>query len=256
MRLIINADDFGLTESVSKGILKGMKEGIITDTTMLTNTNHFDRSIELAKEAGVKEMGVHLNLTLLRPLLDAKKVKSIVDEHGNFYRKPPFIPSSFRKEEVRAELKAQIEKFLSSQLTLTHIDTHHGFSIVDEEMLQIIIELAKEYRVPMRKDAVLTEDPQIKNQLAISGVKTTDALYADFSSPKLQESVLFDAIAKYKDTDATVEIPCHPGFVDDELRRVSSLIDEREEDLQLCLNPQWFDYMKKHHVELIGFNQL
>lgn len=73
MRLIINADDFGLTESVSKGILKGMKEGIITDTTMLTNTNHFDRSIELAKEAGVKEMGVHLNLTLLRPLLDAKK---------------------------------------------------------------------------------------------------------------------------------------------------------------------------------------
>lgn len=65
MRLIINADDFGLTESVSKGILKGMQEGIITDTTMLTNTRHFDRSIELAKEAGIEAMGVHLNLTII-----------------------------------------------------------------------------------------------------------------------------------------------------------------------------------------------
>ncbi|MCM2989901.1 ChbG/HpnK family deacetylase [Bacillus safensis] len=256
MRLIVNADDFGLTESVSRGIIKGMQEGIITDTTMLTNTRHFDRSIDLAKEAGIEAMGVHLNLTLLKPLLVSGKVKSIVDNKGSFYRKPSLIPSTFHKEEVRAELRAQIEKFLSSGLTLTHIDTHHGFSVVHAEMFQIIIELSKEYRVPMRKDDALTDDPSIKYQLAESGVKTTDVLYVDFSVPMLQESALLGTIAKYKQTNTTVEIPCHPGFVDDELRTISSLNDKREEDLQLLLRQEWFGYMKEQGVELIPFSQL
>lgn len=256
VRLIINADDFGLTESVSKGILKGMQEGIITDTTMLTNTRHFDRSIELAKEAGIEAMGVHLNLTLLKPILESGKVQSIVDGKGNFYRKPSLIPSTFHKGEVRAELRAQIEKFLSSGLTLTHIDTHHGFSVMHAEMFQIILELAKEYRVPMRKDDVLTDDPFIKSQLAESGMKTTDVLCADFSVPIMQESVLINTIAKYKQTNATIEIPCHPGFVDDELRTISSLNDEREEDLQLLLKQEWLGYMKEQGIELISFSQL
>ncbi|MFS0657089.1 ChbG/HpnK family deacetylase [Bacillus sp. 179-C3.3 HS] len=256
MRLIINADDFGLTESVSRGIIKGMKEGIVTDTTMLTNTRHFDRSIEMAKEAGIEAMGVHLNLTLLKPLLESGKVTSIVDHNGDFYRKPSLIPSLFHKEEVRAELRAQIEKFLSSGLTLTHIDTHHGFSIVHADMLQIIIELAKEYRVPMRKDVALTEDLLMKQQLEESGVETTDDLYTDFSSPIVQESAVLDVIARYQQTDATVEIPCHPGFVDEELRGLSSLNDAREKDLSLFLNQKWFDYLKEHGVELISYSQL
>lgn len=156
MKLIVNADDYGITMRVSEGILHGMKQGLITDTSALVNSVHFEKSSVMALEAGITAMGVHLNLTFMAPVLEASAVQSIVDKSGRFYRKPGLIPASYDPGEVRTELKAQIEKFLASGLKLNHLDTHHGVSIKDTQILDLVMELAREYNVPMRRDDLLS----------------------------------------------------------------------------------------------------
>ncbi|MBR2566138.1 MAG: ChbG/HpnK family deacetylase [Paenibacillus sp.] len=255
MKLIINADDYGITMRVSEGILQGMKQGLITDTSALVNSVHFEKSSAMALEAGITTMGVHLNLTFMSPVLEASAVQSIVDESGRFYRKPGLIPSSYDAGEVRAELKAQIEKFLASGLTLNHLDTHHGVSVKDAQMLDIVMELAREYNVPMRRDDILS--PELKGKIAdAAGIRSTDMLCGDPAMPTLQESWFRGVLEQYKDTESIVEIAGHPGFADDELRSVTSLVDEREQDLALLMNPALREYVMEQGITLISYSQL
>ncbi|MGO4529483.1 carbohydrate deacetylase [Paenibacillus sp. 2TAF8] len=254
MKLIVNADDYGITMRVSEGILHGMKQGLITDTSALVNSEHFEKSSVMALEAGITAMGVHLNLTFMTPVLEASAVQSIVDESGRFYRKPGLIPASYDPGEVRAELKAQIEKFLASGLTLNHLDTHHGVSVKDAQMLDLVMDLAREYNVPMRRDDILS--PELEGKLAEAGIRSTDKLCGDPAMPSLQESWLRGVLDQYKDTEHIVEIAGHPGYADEELRSISSLVDERDHDLAVLVNPALMEYVKEQGIQLISYSQL
>ena len=68
-KLIMNADDFGLSEAVNYGILKGFQDGILTSTTIMANMPGFDHAVEMAKQHPEMHIGVHLNLTCYKPLL-------------------------------------------------------------------------------------------------------------------------------------------------------------------------------------------
>ncbi|MET1171626.1 carbohydrate deacetylase [Paenibacillus amylolyticus] len=254
MKLIVNADDYGITMRVSEGILHGMKQGLITDTSALVNSVHFEKSSVMALEAGITAMGVHLNLTFMAPVLEASAVQSIVDESGRFYRKPGLIPASYDPGEVRTELKAQIEKFLASGLKLNHLDTHHGVSIKDTQMLDLVMELAREYNVPTRRDDLLSG--QFEGKLADAGIRSTDRLCGDPAMPSLQESWFRSVLEQYKDTEYIVEIAGHPGYADEELRNISSLVDEREHDLALLMNPALKEYVTEQGIQLISYSQL
>ncbi|PJN65003.1 hypothetical protein PAEAM_05970 [Paenibacillus sp. GM1FR] len=254
MKLIVNADDYGITTRVSEGIIHGMKQGLITDTSALVNSEHFEESSAMALEAGITTMGVHLNLTFMAPVLDASDVRSIVDEAGNFYRKPNLIPASYDPAEVRAELKAQIETLLASGLTLNHLDTHHAVSIKDMVMLDLVMELAREYNVPMRRDDTLSAD--LNGSLAAAGIRTTDVLCADLAKPCLEETWFRAVLDQYQDTEYTVEIAGHPGYADETLHGITSLVDEREHDLALLMNADLWQYVKSQNITLISYSQL
>ncbi len=256
MKLIVNADDFGLTLGVSKGIIKGINEGIVTDTSALANSNSFEESAKLAIENGITTMGVHLTITFSEPVLDVEKVKSIVDENGRFFRKPYLIPKNYDKDEVKAELNAQIEKFLATGLKLNHLDTHHGFSIVDSEMLDIIIGLAKEYNVPMRRDDVLASRPWAKDKILSSGVKVTDYICADFSKTYVSEEFILEKLIEYKESDYIIEIAGHPGFIDEKLKDITSFVSEREKDLAVFTSEKVKSYINNNNINLISYSEL
>lgn len=256
MRLIVNADDYGMTTEVSRGILHGMSSGFITDTSALVNSPDFQESAQLALEAGVISMGVHLNITLFKPLLDHARVSSIVDDQGSFYRKPALIPGSYDVQQVYDELRQQIEVFKSTGLQLNHLDTHHGFSVLDEQMLDMIIDLALEYQVPMRRDDFLAKEERLKGRIQERGVKSTDALCGDPANLFVPPALVQATLEKYKDTELTVEIAGHPGYADDKLARLSSLVAEREQDLQLFTDRDVMNTIEKYGAELISYSDL
>src|SRR5256712_3264171 len=90
-QLIVNADDFGLTEQVSRGILDAHREGIVTSTTLMANGGAFDAAVTLARRSPPLSVGVHLHLTQGAPLSPPSKIPTLVDGRGRF----PLSPSLF-----------------------------------------------------------------------------------------------------------------------------------------------------------------
>jgi len=128
-RLIVNADDFGLSHSVNEAVVRAHREGILTTTSLMVNEPGCDEAVKLAKEN--PRLGVGLHLTLLRghSALLPEKISDLVNSRGEFDDKP--VATGFRyffnrslREQLRAEIHAQFEKFSASGLPLDHVNGH------------------------------------------------------------------------------------------------------------------------------------
>ena len=154
-RLIINSDDYGRTPDISRGIREAHLRGVVTSTTCMMNIPTTAEDIAIAlKETPQLGMGVHLVLTMGRPLVTAAVGSSITDAQGNFfkYRQPFFerLPQ-FRIDDVKAEWRAQIEAFIqAANRKPTHLDSHHHSSYFSFELFSAMLELAKEYACAIR----------------------------------------------------------------------------------------------------------
>lgn len=128
MKLIINADDYGLWEHNSRAIAEAMKQGLITDTTMMATGDWFDEAVLLAKEEGFADrIGIHFNLTEGKPLTEEMKRCPMFVENGRFHKHPDRLhPLSKEEEEaVYLELSAQVQKIKGAGIEITHADSHH-----------------------------------------------------------------------------------------------------------------------------------
>ena len=91
-KLIINSDDYGRSPDISRGIRDAHLKGVVTSTTCMMNipTTAADIAIAL-KETPKLGLGVHLVLSMGKPVLPHDKVKSVTDANGNFFKYTPFI---------------------------------------------------------------------------------------------------------------------------------------------------------------------
>ena len=121
-RLIVNADDYGITRGVSEGILAAHRHGIVTSTTVLVTGDIAPDLVARARECGLG-LGVHVNLTLGSPLT---RGRSLVDAGGRFVRDPRRAAAAADATEVRAEVEAQLDRFGKLfKRAPTHLDSHH-----------------------------------------------------------------------------------------------------------------------------------
>ena len=126
MKLILNADDFGLTESVNHGIVDCFKEGLVKSTTIMMNQPGTQHAIELYHQGLVPEIGLHFTVTAGKPLSAPKLVPSLVDDQGNFLDKAAlFNKVDVVEAEVVLELNAQYQAAINAGLKINHIDSHH-----------------------------------------------------------------------------------------------------------------------------------
>ena len=128
MKLIINADDFGLSEHNSRAIAEAFARGYITDTTAMATGEWLDEALSLAKEEGFFDrIGIHLNLTEGVPLTEEMKHCPMFVENGSFHKHPSRLHPLTKEEEdaVYRELTAQVKKLTGAGLTITHADSHH-----------------------------------------------------------------------------------------------------------------------------------
>ena len=128
-RLIVNADDFGLSHSVNQAVIRAHREGILTTASVMVNEAGFDEAITLAKENSTLGVGLHLTLLQGHSTLPPGKIPGLVNLRSEFSNSPVgvgmayFFQRGFR-EQLRAEIHAQFEKFHSTGLPLDHINGH------------------------------------------------------------------------------------------------------------------------------------
>tara|TARA_B110000438_G_scaffold204160_2_gene195857 strand:- start:1215 stop:2063 length:849 start_codon:yes stop_codon:yes gene_type:complete len=121
----VNADDFGLTGDVTRGILAAHRNGQVSSTTLMVNTPGTEEAVEAASDHPNLGIGLHFNLTEGRPLTDAP---SLVDGDGRFLLRGELLGRAFRRQidpdDVARELDAQLSRFHDLGLTPTHMDSH------------------------------------------------------------------------------------------------------------------------------------
>ena len=206
-RLIVNADDWGLTRGVSDGILAAHRHGIVSSTTVLVTTQLDREQLARLRDSGLG-VGLHVNLTLGTPLT---RGRSLVDGDGRFVRDARRAAARVTAADVRAEIEAQVERFESAiKRRPTHLDSHHHVGL-HSPVREILLEIARELDVPVR-----SQDAGARARARSAGLRTPDHFFGE-SGPDAYWSP--DRTGRHpRELPAGVsEFMCHPGWVDAEL---------------------------------------
>lgn len=150
-RLIINADDFGIHTSVNQAVLRAYGEGLLKSTSLIASGRAAEEAATLARETHDLGVGIHVTWVAERPLLDAKRVPSLVDQEGRFLPDHMvfirrYLTGAIRKEELYAEAEAQMERVLALGITPTHIDSHQHLHVLPG-VIDMVLELAARYHI-------------------------------------------------------------------------------------------------------------
>ncbi len=151
-RIIINADDFGLSSAVNEAVFAGARDGVLTSATIMSNMPGFEEAIIGAKEIEQLGVGVHLNLLRGKPLSDPKSIHTLVDKRGEFIGNVLKLWTGFalgviKPEHVELELSAQIQRVIDSGILPTHFDSERHLHHLIPKFGLIACRLAKKFKV-------------------------------------------------------------------------------------------------------------
>jgi predicted glycoside hydrolase/deacetylase ChbG (UPF0249 family) len=263
--LIINADDFGMCHDQNEGVIRGLKEGVFTSSTILVTCPWFEEAAEFARNSRAADLGVHLTLTAewdsykWGPVLGRRAVPSLVDERGYLWQTVAQVYEHARLDQAEAELREQIEKAFAAGIDATHLDSHMGTLQLRADYHEIYARLANEYRLPIRlasRRRLGTEGMgAILDQLDAAGVVTPDHLVFH-GPPKVDETESYWTNLLRTLKPGVTEILCHPAIARDELKSCARDAMQREADFRYFTSDKTRKLIADEGVEMVGFRQL
>lgn len=128
-RLIINADDFGRSQSINQAVIRAHQEGILTSTSLMVNEEAFEEAVELARQNPKLGVGLHLTLIAGRSTLKPHEIPGLVHEDGQFSERPVaaglrYFTHRHLRPFLRREIAAQFQKFQKTGFRLDHVNGH------------------------------------------------------------------------------------------------------------------------------------
>ncbi len=245
-RLIVNADDFGLTSGVNRAIVELHQAGVLTSTTLMAAASATDEAVGLARANPKLGVGCHVVLVDGEPVLRAEQVPSLIErETGRFPAKlTTFLWRLFtgriRTAEIEAEAAAQMARLQKQGLRLTHIDTHkhtHMFPPVLRPVLRAAraagigairnpFEPEWAIRATPRAGLVRSAEvvalrrfgPYFRRVLKEEGLVSTDGTIAVAATGVVNAETVRALLAKLP--EGTWELVTHPGYNDADLDKV------------------------------------
>lgn len=273
LQLIVNADDYGRSAGVSRGIREAHKHGIVTSTSCMMNFPNVEADILLAKEQTPDlQLGVHLVLTSGYPLSAPKQVRTLLTEEYRFPNLEQFLSGLANVDvtEVKQEWRRQIEKFVRiTGHTPTHLDSHHHSSYYTKGFFQAMLELAQEFSCAIRQVTAQDSDflsglphelsgdiqefaPRLIREFAI---RTTDAFFASFYDDHATQEELLGILDRLP-ASGIYELMCHPGYADAALDATTIYSRQRENELAVLTAKAIQEKIAACQIELVSFAAL
>lgn len=270
-QLIVNADDYGHTDGVSKGIRDAFLNGIVSSTTVMMNMDNAEAALEqAAKDCPDLNIGVHLNVTTGFPLLPSDQVRSLINSVGVFHDNDYYGNnlSEIDAKQVAMEWEAQIKKYIQfTGKSPDHIDAHHHIAFFSSELFQNYLNLAEKYDCGIRfaggkvgKDLISdfplsyqTKTTQkIAALMADSSVWCPNHFYRDFYGENSTKSFLLQFLKNLE--PGVTELMCHPGYNDAALQSMSIYCKERERELSIFKDEEVRFFLSENHIKLTNYS--
>ena len=257
-KLVVNADDFGLTRDVNQGIIEAHRSGILTATTLMATGGAFDDAVRLARENPGLDVGCHLVL---------------VGSPG-FPDTVPQLVMAIRRMRVHEMLTEQVRKILDAGIRPTHLDTHKHTHLLPP-VLDAVARISQEFRIPWvrrpfdfpmeaggigwKKRAVSSAFGAVRGRfqrvLSAHGCRSTDH-FAGFQMTGNYDAAYLERLIRELPEGST-EFMCHPGLCTNELRSQRTRLKEsREAELRALTAPGVRQTLQETGVQLVTYRDL
>ena len=284
-RLIVNADDFGLTPGVNRGIVEAHAGGIVTSSTLMATATTLDDAVRLAAANPGLSPGCHIVLVDGTPVLDPAQVSSLMNRKKNGQFEEGIAGFAFRVlrgridgDQVEAEVTAQIRKLQSAGVQVSHVDTHKHTHIFPQILYPILRAAracgVRAIRNPFGRVAFsqIAGRPglwkrygQVKmlntwaaafaRTVAHAGMTTPDGSLGIVATGSMDDRMLRLILQNLP--EGTWELVCHPGHHDEALEQVRTRLREsREVELRLLTSATTRKWLTEGQVELISYRDL
>jgi hopanoid biosynthesis associated protein HpnK len=258
-RLLVNADDFGLTAGVNRAILELNRAEVLTSTTLMAQAAATEEAIRIAVITPELGVGCHVVLVDGDPVLPARELPTLVDPQTGRFQPTlgafllRLLTGRIRAAEIEAEAAAQIARLQAKGVALTHIDTHkhtHMFPAVLRPVLRAAkaagirairnpFEPAWSLRATpgapwvRRTEVHLLRQflPSFRKHVAAAGLNTTDGAIGVLATGTLDAATVASLLTVLP--EGTFELVSHPGYNDAELAQAHTrLLASREVERQ------------------------
>jgi len=286
-RLIINADDLGLTPGVNRAILEANATGVVTSATLMANSAAFVNAVECVRSPSPRlSVGCHLVLVDGVPITQPERVSSLVKPSSMFRQGIGELAFAAQRRkldpaEIETEAVAQFKKIWSAGIQPSHFDSHkhsHMFAQVLAPALRAarscgITRVRNPFEpanpLPLaylRRNRTLLKRALEVRALRIlrpkwlrlvkeSGFKTPDGSFGVITTGDLDRT-LFRALLENM-PEGTWELVCHPGYNDVDLDRIRTrLRASRVHELELLTSSETKHLIDSLGIELITYNDL
>lgn len=264
-RLLMQSDDYGMTDAVSAGIRSAIGFGLIKNTGLFVNMEASERAVRDLEGSNVC-LGIDINYVCGRPVSDPKDVPHLVDEEGKFISSSAMarrnklvkmddlgLISTFEEDpypydEILLETENQVKRFIA--LTGKKPEYMHLHSLTTDNCYRAAREVAEKYGLLHSLDMM-------------HRCRLLPGTFGGGKASTLESQMDYDVVGNLLDNalptmqeDETCYFICHCGYVDRELFRQSSLTLRRAQDLDAMQSEQLKQYIADHNIELITYRDL
>lgn len=272
-KLIVNADDFGMSPEINEGIKRGIKAGVVTSVSVMANMPYIDDAVAFLKKHPEISVGLHLNLTEGSPVSGLRAVSTLVREDGNFYYWKGMVLNLMTKTvslvEIQHELVAQYNTLKKSGILVDHIDSHHHIHLYPP-IYKLLIRFVFDHHIMMLRSRTFRPRRVIHSLIRIRSLKQftilamyslnsmlyrprwqlfeIDQLYDMNWDPNLDEEKLMRFL-NHLSSGVTVMI-CHPAVASKKGNPL--FLMPRNRELRILLNRKVIRRIQRYSASTIG----
>lgn len=284
-RLIVNADDFGLTPGVNRAIAEAHRDGVVTSSTLMATGAAFSDAVSVARSLPRLGVGCHVMLVDGQPALSTETIPDLADKAvpgqfhttlGSFARRAAM--GKISPEQIEAEAAAQIRKLQTAGIVVSHLDTHKHTHILPQ-VLKPLLRAARACGVRAVRNpfeplhvSLLAGFPKLWRQFGKlslvrglvggfraevrrNGLATCEGSIGIITTGFLDPAQLRRMIDSLP--EGTWELVCHPGYNDSALDQVKTrLRQSRPAELRILTSDETRQLLAKNGIELVSYHDL
>ncbi|MFZ0685404.1 MAG: ChbG/HpnK family deacetylase [Terriglobales bacterium] len=290
--MIVNADDFGLTAGVNRGIVEAHTSGVVSSATLMANGAAFGDAVASARSAPKLSVGCHVVLVDGKPVSPPDTVDTLLairSAPDHFYSSLSGFAAramlgGFDRDQLVAEVVAQIRKLQAAGVQVTHLDTHKHAHIFPE-ILGALLRAARICGVRAIRNPIVpvkaipgrlfkkkrelwkrygqvrvlhTFAGQFRQRTKRAGLLTPDGVLGVIETGASEDSgygsLLRETLTNLP--EGTWELVCHPGYSDADLRAAGTrLLTSRDDERQLLMSAKLRQFLDEQKISVIGYRE-